>query len=354
MRLLKVIPFIFIILLALIPACKETASDIPMETTSNVTYGYSIDYPQNWDNKASTTYQFVAMSPETTTGSGGLSNSLAGLIVSSTIFPSGNTVPLEEFYQDIFNSVSQSGKGTVTEVSAENTTFGQGISGYVAKWKLTDTMGVWDLNWYISSVQGSYSYYYVIWTFTFKTAPKSYKAALDSAVDSFKYVDITVTPAIPKKTYAEAPPMTIDVNKQYTVTMTTEYGDMVFQLFPAEAPQTVNSYVFLIREGYYDDTVFHRVESNFVVQGGDPTGTGLGGPGYYVPNEISSRQHIAGTLSMANSGPDTNGSQFFICYGPQSTLDGNYSIFGQLIQGTDVLNQINANDRLIKVTVVEQ
>ncbi len=354
MRVLKIIPVLFIILLAFLPSCKETVTDIPMATNSNVTYGYSIEYPQNWTKYDTSTYQFAVLSPETTTAAGGVSNSLAGLVISATLLPLEETPTLEEFYRNIFNNLSQSGQGTITEVSAENADFGQDISGYAAQWKRTDDMGVWEINWHISLVQNTYSYFYVIWTYSHKNAPRSYKAALESAVNSFKYVDITVTPAVSKKMYTEAPPMTIDVNKQYTVTMTTEYGDMVFQLFPADAPKTVNSFVFLIREGYYDDTVFHRVEPNFVVQGGDPTGTGLGGPGYYVPNEISSRQHLSGTLSMANGGADTNGSQFFICYGPQPTLDGNYSVFGQLIQGTDVLNQIEINDRLIKVTVVEQ
>jgi peptidyl-prolyl cis-trans isomerase B (cyclophilin B) len=138
------------------------------------------------------------------------------------------------------------------------------------------------------------------------------------------------------------------------VTMTTNYGNMVLQLFPADAPQTVNSFVFLIREGFYDDTIFHRVIPDFVVQGGDPTGTGTGSAGYLLPDEISTRQHIAGTLSMANAGPNTNGSQFFICYGSQPSLDGHYSVFGQLIEGTDVLNKIKQGDKLIKVTVEEK
>ena len=146
------------------------------------------------------------------------------------------------------------------------------------------------------------------------------------------------------KTYSAPPPMVIDVDKQYTATIETEKGSIVLELFAADAPKTVNNFVFLAREGFYDGTTFHRVIPGFMVQGGDPTGTGAGGPGYTFEDEFSQRSHTAGTLSMANSGPNTNGSQFFITYAPQSHLDGKHTVFGQVIEGTDVLADLTPRD----------
>jgi cyclophilin family peptidyl-prolyl cis-trans isomerase len=144
--------------------------------------------------------------------------------------------------------------------------------------------------------------------------------------------------------WSKPPAMTIDPKKSYTATLKTEKGDLVIELFAKDAPVTVNSFVFLARAGYYDGMTFHRVIPNFMAQTGDPTGTGRGGPGYIFNNEISSRKHVDGAVSMANAGPNTNGSQFFICYGAQNFLDGSYSVFGQLIKGKDVLNQIKPRD----------
>ncbi len=167
------------------------------------------------------------------------------------------------------------------------------------------------------------------------------------------------------KRYSAAPPMKIDPNKQYTAIMETAKGKMILELFAKDVPVTVNNFVFLAREGYYDNSTFHRVIVNFMAQGGDPTGTGSGGPGYYIKNEITSHKHLAVALSMARTAqPDTNGSQFFICYTPQPDLDGLYSVFGQLKEGMDVLKQLTPRDptqnpqfpgdRLIKVTIEEK
>ncbi len=157
-----------------------------------------------------------------------------------------------------------------------------------------------------------------------------------------------------KKSYTSPPAMTIDVKKKYTATLKTQRGDLVLELFTAEAPKTVNNFVFLAREGFYDDTVFHRVIPGFVVQGGDPTGSGSGGPGYRFADEFSKRKHGTGTLSMANAGPNSNGSQFFITYAPQPHLDNHHSVFGQLTSGMDILQQIKQGDKLIKVTIEEK
>ena len=143
------------------------------------------------------------------------------------------------------------------------------------------------------------------------------------------------------KTYSAPPPMTIDTSKQYIATIETEKGNLVLELFASDVPVTVNNFVFLARDGFYDGTTFHRVVPDFVVQGGDPTGTGTGTPGYRFPDEFTEHTHVACALSMANPGPDTNGCQFFITYTPQPHLDGKHSVFGQLIEGMDVLKKLN-------------
>jgi peptidyl-prolyl cis-trans isomerase B (cyclophilin B) len=156
------------------------------------------------------------------------------------------------------------------------------------------------------------------------------------------------------KSYSSPPAMVIDPKKTYTATIKTDRGDLVLDLFAADAPNTVNNFVFLVREGFYDGTVFHRVIAGFMAQGGDPTGTGRGGPGYTFADEFSKRKHLTGTLSMANAGPGTNGSQFFITYAPQPHLDGHHSVFGQLINGMDVLQKIRQGDKLVKATIAEK
>ena len=155
------------------------------------------------------------------------------------------------------------------------------------------------------------------------------------------------------RTYSAPPPMTIDTSKQYTATIETEKGNLVLELFASDAPMTVNNFVFLAREGFYNGTTFHRVVPGFVVQGGDPTGTGTGTPGYYFADEFTEHTHVTGALSMANSGPNTNGCQFFITYAPQPHLDGKHSVFGQLIEGTDVMEEIEPGDTIIRITIAE-
>jgi cyclophilin family peptidyl-prolyl cis-trans isomerase len=145
--------------------------------------------------------------------------------------------------------------------------------------------------------------------------------------------------------WKEPPKMMIDTNKQYRAIMETEHGKMVLELFAKDVPKTVNNFVFLATQGYYDNTTFHRVLADFMAQGGDPTGSGSGGPGYGFANEITSHKHVVGSLSMANTGlPNSNGSQFFITFVATPWLDGKHSVFGQLIEGTDVLKQIRLRD----------
>jgi cyclophilin family peptidyl-prolyl cis-trans isomerase len=148
-------------------------------------------------------------------------------------------------------------------------------------------------------------------------------------------------PTTGAKQYAQRPPMTIDVNKKYFATIKTEVGDMKFELYPQDAPETVNSFVFLSREGFYDGVTFHRVIPGFVAQGGDPTGTGRGGPGYNIPDEFNDRKFLDGTIGMAHTpAANSGGSQFYICFTPQPTLDGKYTVFGQLVEGRDVLDKL--------------
>ena len=160
-------------------------------------------------------------------------------------------------------------------------------------------------------------------------------------------------PAIKPKTYSAPPPMLIDTSKQYIAIIETEKGNLVLELFASDVPITVNNFVFLAREGFYDGTTFHRVIAGFMAQGGDPTGTGTGGPGYKFADEFTEHTHVIGALSMANAGPNTNGSQFFITYTPQHHLDGKHSVFGQLVDGMDVLKTIENGDTVIRITIEE-
>ncbi|MFC1984921.1 peptidylprolyl isomerase [Chloroflexota bacterium] len=148
--------------------------------------------------------------------------------------------------------------------------------------------------------------------------------------------------------------MIIDSSKQYTATIKTEKGNLVLELFASDVPVTVNNFVFLAREGFYDGTTFHRVIPGFMAQGGDPTGTGSGGPGYSFADEFTKHTHVTGALSMANAGSNTNGSQFFIAYASQPHLDGKHSVFGQLVDGMDVLKKIENGDTIVRITIEER
>ena len=156
---------------------------------------------------------------------------------------------------------------------------------------------------------------------------------------------------MPAKRYSSPPSMQIEMNRTYHVVIKTNKGDIHLQLNPAEAPQTVNNFVALARDGYYDGVTFHRVVPNFVIQGGDPTGTGSGGPGYKFNDESVKRPYKAGTVAMANAGPNTNGSQFFICLEDQPNLPPNYTVFGDTMAGMDVVRNIRAGDVMQSVTI---
>jgi len=158
------------------------------------------------------------------------------------------------------------------------------------------------------------------------------------------------------KQWNSPPAMQIDTTKSYTATIETNKGSITIELFAKDAPKTVNNFVFLSREGFYDGVAFHRVIPNFVIQGGDPTGTGRGGPGYRFEDELvgNPNKHGTGVLSMANAGPNTNGSQFFITHSPQPHLDGKHTVFGKVTSGMDVVNAIRQGDVMTRVTITEQ
>jgi cyclophilin family peptidyl-prolyl cis-trans isomerase len=165
--------------------------------------------------------------------------------------------------------------------------------------------------------------------------------------------------------WTKPPSMEIDVKKSYSAVLKTDKGDITIELFADKTPITVNNFVFLARQRFYDGTIFHRVISNFMAQGGDPTGTGMGGPGYRFADEFnpSLRHDKAGVLSMANAGPNTNGSQFFITHVPTPWLDNKHSVFGQVTDGIKVFMSIPPRDpsiknapavKLISVTIIEE
>ena len=156
------------------------------------------------------------------------------------------------------------------------------------------------------------------------------------------------------KTWTRPPEMQIDPKRYYKVTMETTAGTLEIELYPEHAPLTVNNFVFLTNEGFYDGITFHRVIANFMIQGGDPTGTGRGDPGYKFADEVYGNPltHDRGVISMANSGPNTNGSQFFITHAPQPHLNGKHTVFGKVTSGLEVVDKIKQGDKMLKVTAV--
>ena len=152
-----------------------------------------------------------------------------------------------------------------------------------------------------------------------------------------------------------APEMQIDAEKTYTAKLDTEKGTIELQLEPQHAPITVNNFVFLSKQGFYDGLTFHRVIADFMIQGGDPTGTGSGGPGYQFEDETEDNPltRETGVISMANAGPNTNGSQFFITHAPQRHLNGRHTVFGKVTQGQDVVDALEQGDEITKVEITE-
>ena len=157
------------------------------------------------------------------------------------------------------------------------------------------------------------------------------------------------------KQWDSPPAMQIDPKKTYRAVIETNRGVMELDLFPEYAPKTVNNFVFLARDGFYDGVSFHRVISNFMIQGGDPTGTGRGGPGYQFEDEVEANplNHETGVSSMANAGPNTNGSQFFITHSPQPHLNGKHTVFGKVSKGQEVVDAIVQGDQMVKVEIEE-
>ena len=157
-----------------------------------------------------------------------------------------------------------------------------------------------------------------------------------------------------KKQYPNLSPMQIDPKHTYTVNIKTNKGEILLELYPQYAPITVNNFIFLTKEEFYNDVIFHRVIPNFMIQGGDPSATGSGGPGYRFKDELQGNplKHETGSISMANAGANTNGSQFFITHSPQPHLNGKHTVFGKVIKGQDIVNAIQQGDKMLTVTVV--
>ena len=149
------------------------------------------------------------------------------------------------------------------------------------------------------------------------------------------------------------PEMQIDETKNYSVSITTNRGIIGLELYPQHEPQTVNNFVYLASQGFYDGVLFHRVIPNFMIQGGDPTGSGRGGPGYRFADEVNGNplRHERCVISMANAGPNTNGSQFFITHLPTPHLDGKHTVFGKVVIGDDIVDTIEQGDEIVSVTV---
>ena len=138
--------------------------------------------------------------------------------------------------------------------------------------------------------------------------------------------------------------MTIDADRHYRAVVHCDHGDIAIELLPELAPSTVNNFVFLARDGFYNETTFHRVVPGFLAQAGDPSGNGRGGPGYRFPDEISETPFVHGTVGMANAGPNTNGSQFYIMLADAPQLNGRYTVFGRVIEGLDVADTLTPRD----------
>jgi len=155
------------------------------------------------------------------------------------------------------------------------------------------------------------------------------------------------------QTWSSPPEMQIDDDAVYAATLETDKGEIELELYPEHAPETVNNFVFLSGEGFYDGVTFHRVIPNFMVQGGDPTGTGRGGPGYTFDDELDGNPltHDAGVISMANAGPNTNGSQFFITHESQPHLNGKHTVFGKVVSGKSVVDDIEGGDTIQSVSI---
>jgi cyclophilin family peptidyl-prolyl cis-trans isomerase len=218
----------------------------------------------------------------------------------------------------------------------------------------------------VAQVQESYDYYASIGLpgtpfLTFNGLPIQVSLSYDSVASAVEAY------LLEKRQYKECPEMVIDPEKQYTATIQTEQGDIVVELYASQAPLAVNSFVFLAQEGWFDSVTFHRVLPGFVAQGGDPSGSGMGGPGYQFDNETPPELtfNAEGLLAMANAGPDTNGSQFFITFAPTPELNGGYTIFGKVIAGMEIAKSLTPRDpsqggelppgdRILGITITEK
>ncbi|MBV8779767.1 MAG: peptidylprolyl isomerase [Phycisphaerae bacterium] len=181
--------------------------------------------------------------------------------------------------------------------------------------------------------------------------------SLAAAIPSVAQTTSPTTPPPTRRSFDKRPDMKIDKDKKYIATIDTDKGQIVCELYPKDAPQTVNSFVFLAKEHFYDGLTFHRVVQDFVIQGGDPSGDGTGGPGYTLPLEVEGAQHthVKGALAMARTqDPNSAGSQFYITLAPTPQLDGQYTVFGKVTSGQDVVDKIAVGDKIKSIAIEEK
>lgn len=232
-------------------------------------------------------------------------------------------------------STSSSAKKTPTAKKPVSSSLKKGAPAKTQKW------------WWIAGIVGGVVLLVIVLVLVLNQGKNeaSNKAAATTAPATAN-PNMPADPALRNGMYSEMPPLTIDLTKKYIATIETEKGNIVAELYANRAPYTVNNFVFLAREGFYDNTTFHRVIEGFMAQAGDPTGTGMGGPGYKFQDEFDpTLTHDGpGVLSMANSGANTNGSQFFITFAATPWLDGKHTVFGKVIEGMEVLFSISMRD----------
>ncbi|HJS17140.1 MAG TPA: peptidylprolyl isomerase [Anaerolineales bacterium] len=260
-------------------------------------------------------------------------------------------------YQQQANWVSLSAEDFEQWIAAQASTLGLNVDQFQADMKREDIVAEVQKGWEDGQKMGLPGTPLVLINGQIYGGPRDYNSLND----------ILQLILLGRKQFIACPPVTVQGNKQYIATLQTEKGDIVIQLFADKAPFTVNSFLFLARNGWYDNITFHRVIPELFAQSGDPSGTGRGNPGYYVVTEIdpSLKFDKPGMLAMVNSGPDTSGSQFFITYGPAAQFDGQYTIFGQVLSGMDVLEQLTPRDaqpgqdtppgdQLVSITIEEK
>ena len=342
------------------PAVTVDSPFGPLEVYESARHPFSIQHPAGWNDQL--TDQMIGLGVVKNLGGANRQEfALAEDDLSALGLPAGT----QDEYVDFVLSVLESIVPGLELVSRDTFTTAQGVPATILEFSM--------LNGQILAKRMVFFHENNVGFNATYMAPKAEFLELQPLIDySFGTFMIeglpdagsapeTSGPGIPGfKQYAALPPMAINIDSGYIATIHTNKGEIIIELSPSLAPNTVNNFIFLAQEGFYDGVIFHRVIEDFMIQGGDPTGTGTGGPGYEFGDEIERRLDFgqAGIVAMANSGPDTNGSQFFITVAPAPHLNGAYTIFGQVTQGQDIADAISkvttgAGDRPVEPITVE-